>query len=232
MKKCASSIYIIIFLQLFSVPFIVAINQNVQSSQNLHKLSNQTKHFSENQVTSKTNFKKKSFLSKNSTNPTNSTIIKNVSNSNHTTPQPEKKEIHIASNISNATLLNLLIEQTELMKTEICKSNVDIGKGLEKLMSNIDLVKKKLKQITSVSVIAKEEIILDFTVAVNNLNLITAELNKMSTLIENIKKANCKELVESQKKYDEVKNHLNKLVESIQNFLRKTNLDFNLLILT
>lgn len=137
-----------------------------------------------------------------------------------------------SANISNATLLNLLIEQTELMKNELCKSNSEIVKGLDKLISNTNLVKKKLKQITSGSSISKDEIILDFTVSVNNMNLIRAELNKMNSLIENIKKANCKEVADVQKKFDEAKGSLNKLVEGIQNFLRKTNLDFNLLILT
>jgi hypothetical protein len=152
--------------------------------------------------------------------------------SNSTIPPNITENKENLTTISNATLLNLLIEQTELMKTELCKSNNDIVKGLEKLMNNTSSIKNTLKHITSVSVIVKDDIILEFTVCINNMNLIRAELNKMSNLIENIKKANCKELTEVQKRFDEAKTLLNKLVEGIQNFLRKTNLDFNLLILT
>lgn len=154
-----------------------------------------------------------------------------IQNKTNTT-LPEHKHIINASNVLNASLINLIIEQTELMKAEICKSNSEIVKGIGKLVSSISLIKKKLKQITSINIISKDEIILDFTVCINNLNLIRAELHKMNDLLENIKKASCKEFADSQRKYDEAKNDLNKLVESIQNFIRKTNLDFNLLILT
>ena len=118
------------------------------------------------------------------------------------------------------------------MKSEICKSIIEITKGLDKLKDNITVIKKKLKKITTDNIIVKDEIILDFTVCINNLNLIRVELIKMDNLLENIKKANCKESTDTQKMYDQAKNLLNKLVEGVQNFLRKTNLDFNLLILT
>ncbi len=132
----------------------------------------------------------------------------------------------------NSTFMNLIIEQTKRMKSEICNSRIDISNGFDKLINSVTLIKKKLKQITSVNVILRDEIILDFTICINNLNLIRAELEKMNNLLENIKKANCKDLTDAQNKSDQAKNNLNALVESIQNFLRKTNLDLNLLILT
>ena len=220
-------IFYIAFIQFAVLPFVKTYKDINKKESLLSKLPETTIN---NKDDSKINPSKKGINTKKIVLLNNK---KSESLYNHTaTPSPIKKEEIIPPSLSNATLLNLIIEQTEIMKTEICKSSSDMTKGLEKLNENILNIKKKLKIISSGNMIQKDEIILDFTVCINNLNLIRVELIKMENLIENMKKANCKEINDSKKKYDQAKNTLNKLVEGIQNFLRKTNLDFNLLILT
>ena len=208
-------IFYIAFIQFAVLPFVKTYKDINKKESLLSKLPETTIN---NKDDSKINPSKKGIITKKIVLLNNK---KSESLYNHTaTPSPIKKEEIIPPSLSNATLLNLIIEQT------------DMTKGLEKLNENILNIKKKLKIISSGNMIQKDEIILDFTVCINNLNLIRVELIKMENLIENMKKANCKEINDSQKKYDQAKNSLNKLVEGIQNFLRKTNLDFNLLILT
>ena len=224
MKKTFLSIYIIVFLEITILPYIKTIheinNKEVLSTKIPEITTNNKAGPDQNNTRTDIQIKKKVFM--------NSKSSESINN----TQRIVKAEEHASTNISNATLLNLIIEQSELMKSEICKSNIEITKGLDKLKDNITVIKKKLKKITTDNIIVKDEIILDFTVCINNLNLIRVELIKMDNLLENIKKANCKESTDTQKMYDQAKNLLNKLVEGVQNFLRKTNLDFNLLILT
>jgi hypothetical protein len=217
-------ITITIKLALFTSADSLHLSHNIVTNT---KLSNKTKHnpFHElrNHIHTSTNITLQSNSSLNSIK--DSPTIEKISSNSLVKDESDPVK-------RNSTFMNLIIEQTKRMKSEICNSRIDISNGFDKLINSVTLIKKKLKQITSVNVILKDEIILDFTICINNLNLIRAELEKMNNLLENIKKANCKDLTDAQNKSDQAKNNLNALVESIQNFLRKTNLDLNLLILT
>lgn len=106
----------------------------------------------------------------------------------------------------------------------------NLTQGLEFIKGIINTTRSSLKEISNLE--KKDDIVFPFTVAINNLNYVRAELVKLDAVFNIVKKHGCKEQLDPNEALEEVKKSLNKLVEIIQKYIRKSNLDFSLLILT
>jgi hypothetical protein len=162
---------------------------------------------------------------------TNLTHTSNLSQSPQVGNKSSFNHTHEASNNSTETNINSIIHKTEKIKSEICDSSKLINSSLNQLDDQINEIKNDLKNLTDQEK-NENELIVKFTVCINNVNLIKADLIKISDILETLKKANCKHFEETQKKFDAESSLVNKLVTNIQNFLRTKNLNINLVILT
>ena len=144
------------------------------------------------------------------------------------------------SDKKNSTEINInnLIINTEKIKDEICDSSKIINNSLNQLEDQINSIDLDLISMTNSKNDKKEkektenEIMVKFTICINNVNLIKADLIKINVILETLKKANCKNFEETQKKFDSSSNLVNKLVTNVQNFIRTNNLNLNLVILS
>ena len=127
--------------------------------------------------------------------------------------------------------INGIISYTDKIKTEICDSSKLVNTSLFQLDDQITEIKNDLKNLTEKDV-NDNEMVVKFTVCINNVNLIKADLIKINDILETLKKANCKNYDDTQKKFDSTTNLVNTLVTNIQNFIRTKNMNINLVILS
>lgn len=134
------------------------------------------------------------------------------------------------NSITSDDLLNLIADQTESIKNEICNNCLEINSALNILIEEIKNIKMQLKKLTSER-LSKKDAYEKFSYCINNINLIKADLFKLNEILDTLQKANCSNFMDNSKKYTLVVNSTNKLVEIIQNVIRKLNLNINLVVL-
>jgi len=127
--------------------------------------------------------------------------------------------------------INNLIQGTDSLKLNLCNTQLEIAKVINKLHFEINNIKHSLKNFTE-SDIKSSEMLVKLAVSINNVNLIKANLMKINSILEILKKANCVNFEETSKKYDGIIALVTKLSTNIQNFLRTKNLNINLVVLT
>jgi len=173
-------------------------------------------------------------LNSNSTTKKNHTIkinaLKNNKNKTYSTINKDLNSTDSNNSITSDDLLNLIADQTESIKNEICTNCLEINSALNVLIDEIKNIKAQLKQFTS-DKLTKKEIYEKLSYCINNINLIKADLFKLNEILDTLQKANCSNFIDNSKKYTLVVNSTNKLVEIIQDVMRRLNININLVVL-
>jgi len=165
----------------------------------------------------------------------NNKISKTISNVNNKTDTEKdlsliNKTDNSNNSITSDDLLDLIADQTESIKNEICSNCLEINNALNILIDEIKNIKSQLKKF-SADKLPKKEAYEKLSYCINNINLIKADLFKLNEILDTLQKANCSNFVNNSKKYTLVVNSTNKLVEIIQNVMRKLNIKINLVVL-
>jgi hypothetical protein len=192
----------------------------------------------------------------NNGNKTNSTCqfdnqISNVK-SNCTNNQTEG----IGNFSTTDSLISSINDQSEAIKKEICLHCLEISDALDILIIEIKQIKRNIIDITTVgnggsnssdtnsnsdtkinanskyNSNKKDFYYNTIANSINSINLIKADLFKLSEIVTTLQKVNCPNFSENSTKLDLVVNSTNKLLEIIQESVKKLNLNINLVILT
>jgi len=194
--------------------FLSSADKN--DSKALNSLYNSTKNNHTFKIGALKNYKNKTSNTNNDLN----TI--NISSNNNNTDQN--------NSITSDDLLNLIADQTESIKNEICTNCLEINSALNILIDEIKNIKAQLKKFTEEK-FSKKDAYEKLSYCINNINLIKADLFKLNEILDTLQKANCRNFLDNSKKYTLVVNSSNKLVEIIQNVMRKLNININLVVL-
>jgi hypothetical protein len=151
----------------------------------------------------------------------------NLTNTTSNTTHPHDDP----NSISSEEVLYIIANQSENIKNEICSSCLEINKGLNVLIDEIKQIKSRLKNLNDKEYSGKFDLYSELSHCINNINLIKAELFRLNNFLDTLQKANCKNYQENSKKYSLVVNSTNKLLEVIQNVVKKLGLNINLVIL-
>lgn len=137
------------------------------------------------------------------------------------------------TNINSAdSLLNIIADQSEAIKKEICVNCLEISSALDILVQEIKEIKNRLKKIINKNKNDNSKLNLArISNIINNINFIKADLFKLNEILNTLQKANCDNFNDNSKKYQLVVNSTNKLVEIMQDVLKKLNININLVIL-
>ena len=156
--------------------------------------------------------------------------LKNNKNKTSNNSKDHNHNTNQNNSITSDDLLNLIADQTESIKNEICTNCLEINSALSILIDEIKNIKAQLKKFTEEK-LSKKDAYEKLSYCINNINLMKADLFKLNEILDTLQKANCSNFIENSKKYSLVVNSTNKLVEIIQNLLRKLNININLVVL-
>jgi hypothetical protein len=127
-------------------------------------------------------------------------------------------------------LLLVIADQTESIKKEICSNCLEISNALDIIINEVKKIKFRINLLMK-KTFDQKQIILRISHAVNNINFIKADLFKLNVILNSLQKVNCPNYQINSKKYQLVVNSTNKLIEIIQDVIKKLKINVNLVIL-
>jgi len=209
-------------------------NNSTKNNSNETEIKNKTEVQTINKNCNLDKLKKKSLKDKNipderKSNSTNETLS-DLNSTNKTILNKTDDNSSHNNSITSDDLLNLIADQTESIKNEICTNCLEINSALNVLIEEIKNIKVQLKKFTTEK-LTKKDAYEKLSYCINNINLIKADLFKLNEILDTLQKANCDNFVDNSKKYTLVVNSTNRLVEIIQNVLRKLKININLVVL-
>ena len=130
-----------------------------------------------------------------------------------------KNDILAQIDEENQKLLNSLCHTAEKLEISIDKLNSE-------LISHKDLTAiKKLEK-------NKHKLLSKITKTINRINFITIELNSIGDLFNSLKLSNCENISRIEKKIKNANNLSPEIIEIIQNYIQKKNINLSIFILS
>lgn len=158
----------------------------------------------------------------NSTNNQTDIIITNTTKL-YFVSDPDNKDIILLSDYMN----KLTVDE----RNEICNKCLDNVDPLQELKEKIRLVTEDIKRFNNMTT-TKQDIIVKFSHQINNVNLIKVSVLDYINIIELLKNSKCSNYEKNNELYQFAMKNSGSLVESIQNYIRKSNLNVNFLIIS
>jgi hypothetical protein len=187
-------------------------------------------------------------LKNNSTNTTNSKIKK--FNSRKNSPKLSTQNNYKNSStynktffmIHNLTLLDIDFNHLDLLthyfkdkndteKQKLCKSCLNQVEVLKFLQNEIKVIREDIFKFVNKTA-SKQDLVAKLSDQVNKINIIKINIHDIQPTLDLMKKINCTNFKENQKKFKATIKKAAGLVESLQNSIRKSNLNTNFLIIS
>ena len=118
-----------------------------------------------------------------------------------------------------------------LEKEKLCNSCLNLVKILKFLENEIKEIKKDILKFVNKTV-SKQDLVAKLSDQINKMNIIKINLFDLQPSLDLMKSINCTNLQENQNKFNSTLKLATGLVESLQNSIRKSNLNTNFLIIS